>query len=591
MSSVAVPRPPAPKRALPLIVIGAVLAGVIAGQLVMAGRGKVVWALPLVLLPVFLWRKPRYAPVVLLVGALAIEQFGYTVGPRAGAATAKLPLFHGIGSFHISPADLLLLLVAGIYVAKRGTGAVRDLPRTPLAKCIYALFGVVLVAIFIGKTNGGQLRYALTETRPYAYLLLTFVLSYVLITTRKAMRAVLWAVVITVGLKAFQGLLIFLAVRHYSVRPDAVLAHEEAVFFSLFLLLTLALWLFEVPGRLRTVATWLVPLVIAADLANTRRAAWLVLGVGVIAMLAVGYSAIPHRRRFIWRLGIGLGVFLTLYLPVYWNKSGGLAQPARAIHSSISPSVRDASSDLYRVQEDANLKLNIRQGGPTGKGFGVPIDYALPIQDISDIDPFIKYVPHNGVLYVLMRMGPLGGMVFWSMLGIGIVGACRLARQLDREVAVIGALTASMLVAYAFEGATDQGFFFYRIAFVVGTLLGLTEAARRLATAPAQAPSVAIPQPAVVRRAPAPRAVAAAAAVTKAVLPPGLQRQVDDSRRAQLAAALALPIAIGFLLWLLLAGGHSPSPPPAPSKSQKTSAPAAPSVPGRSGGVETKTRR
>jgi hypothetical protein len=37
-----------------------------------------------------------------------------------------------------------------------------------------------------------------------------------------------------------------------------------------------------------------------------------------------------------------------------------------------------------------------------------------------------------------------------------------------------------MVVAYAFEGHTDQGFFYYRVAFVMGTLLGLAEAARRM---------------------------------------------------------------------------------------------------------------
>jgi O-antigen ligase len=146
----------------------------------------------------------------------------------------------------------------------------------------------------------------------------------------------------------------------------------------------------------------------------------------------------------------------------------------------IKPDPRDASSDLYRVQEDANLKLNMREGKPLGRGFGVPIDYALPIQDISSIDPLIKYIPHNGILYILMRMGYLGGVAFWSMIGIAIITACRLARSRDRELAMVGAVTAALVVAYVFEGATDQGFFFYRIAFVVGTMLGLCEAARAM---------------------------------------------------------------------------------------------------------------
>jgi RodZ C-terminal domain len=544
---------------------GSVLAGLVAGHLIESGHAAAVAAIALVLLPVFLWRKPQHGPVVLLVAALLVEQFGYTVGPRAGAATAQIPLFQGIGPLHINPADLLLCLLFAMYVARHGLESTRPLPRTAIAKCLYALLGVVILGVVVGKLHGGQIRFAFTETRPYAYLVATFVLASVLLTTRAAVRALLWAFVAAIGFKAGQGLLIFLSVRHLAARPEAVLAHEEALFFALFLLLALALWLFEVEGMLRTVATALVPVVVAADLANTRRAAWLVLGTGLVVLLTVTYVAVPERRRTVGRIMLALAVGLAFYLPAYWNKSGGLAQPARAIHSTISPSPRDASSDLYRIQEDANLHLNIRQAGPLGKGFGVPIDYALPIQDISSIDPFIAYIPHNGVLYVLMRMGVLGGIVFWSLLGIGIVGACRLAKSRDREAGVIGALTAAVLVAYAFEGATDQGFFYYRVAFVIGTLLGLVEAARRLEMA-----TDSSPLPPRVRLAPVPQSVptvAAQAAEREVVvrwrfreLLPALGRsprpcasgsvRVEGDYRWALVARGVLLAALGLLTWL-----------------------------------------
>jgi O-antigen ligase len=91
------------------------------------------------------------------------------------------------------------------------------------------------------------------------------------------------------------------------------------------------------------------------------------------------------------------------------------------------------------------------------------------------------YIPHNDVLDVLMRMGILGGVAMWSLIGTGIISGSRLARSRDREVAAIGTLVACSLVAYALMGAVDQGFFMYRIAFITGALLGLAEAARRLA--------------------------------------------------------------------------------------------------------------
>ena len=163
-----------------------------------------------------------------------------------------------------------------------------------------------------------------------------------------------------------------------------------------------------------------------------------------------------------------------------WNSNSGLGAPARAIKSQVSPNYRDASSDTYRVKENANLELNIKQGGPLGKGYGVKINYALPIVDISSLDPVIAYVPHNQVLDVLVSMGLLGGVAVWFLIGAGIISGSRLALVRDPEVAVIGLVVACALVTYAMLGARDLGFFFYRVAFITGIFLGLAEAARRL---------------------------------------------------------------------------------------------------------------
>jgi hypothetical protein len=243
----------------------------------------------------------------------------------------------------------------------------------------------------------------------------------------------------------------------------------------------------------------------------------------------------------------------------------------------ISPDTRDASSNLYRVQEDANLKLNIKQSSALGKGFGHRIDYALPIANISDIDPYIAYIPHNGVFYLFLRIGTAGAIAFWSMLGLGIIAACRLARNRDKELAVVGMLVACALPAYALLGANDQGFFYYRVAFVMGALLGLLEAARRLSpteppavAAAATAPRVATVSPprvpvtavAVVATAPAQAADATIArlpsqpATARPRKLPRLPRaETKTQRRARLLATAALPVATGVLIWLLTTGG------------------------------------
>lgn len=521
MSSLTLPISPAgqlgtTRKARLVISLGlaGLLVGWLAGQLAAAGKGVDIVGLAIVLVPVAMWKRPQIAPLVLLAAALLIEQVAPGVSPTGvnepGVGTvvmtahipitSSIPLFRGIGSLHMEPVDLLLAAIFVIYLVKSLEWGPRWRPNSHVSVAVSALIGTMVLGLVVGISSHGDFRVALMEARPFVYLGSSYFLTAVLIRSRTTLHAALWMIVIVIGLKAVQGLYVFIQIRHVHPRPEAVLGHEEAYSFAIFIVLVAALWLFQVRGPLMKTATWLLPVVITADLANNRRAAWLLLGGGLITLLAVGYRSLPARRRVLGRTTVVVLAVSAVYLPAYWNKTGGLAQPARAIHSVISPDPRDASSDLYRIQENANLQYNIKKhGGLLGVGFGVPIDYALPIVNIKSIDPLIAYIPHNGVFYILMRMGLLGGIAMWSVIGTGIVAGCRLARAKDREIAVIGALVACALVAYALEGATDQGFFFYRIAFITGGLLGLAEAARRIArsggrgTIPATVPAEGTP--------------------------------------------------------------------------------------------------
>jgi len=106
----------------------------------------------------------------------------------------------------------------------------------------------------------------------------TYLLAWTLLSTRRALDAVLWTLVLGTGFKALQGTYIFLAyARRMRPRPETILGHEEAFFFCLFVVITAALWLYSLRGPLRTTATALLPVVFVADLANARRVAWLLL--------------------------------------------------------------------------------------------------------------------------------------------------------------------------------------------------------------------------------------------------------------------------------------------------------------------------
>ena len=85
--------------------------------------------------------------------------------------TDRLPLFHGLGGVHISPADLLVLALLVIWLLKRGTSATTQVTpfarsRTRSARSLVA----VAVGVVVGQAHHGALRTAFTEVRPYFYL-------------------------------------------------------------------------------------------------------------------------------------------------------------------------------------------------------------------------------------------------------------------------------------------------------------------------------------------------------------------------------------------------------------------------------------
>ena len=155
------------------------------------------------------------------------------------------------------------------------------------------------------------------------------------------------------------------------------------------------------------------------------------------------------------------------------------AQPARAIRSAVAPNHRDESSDLYRKQENVNLLLNIKASGVLGKGFGIPINYSqrsrhLGHRSADRFDPAQRRA---------LDMAPpriQGEMAFWCLIVAVLIQTCALRGAKDKRLRCFGSIVACATVAYTLMGYNDLGSGWFRIAVVMGTLLGAMEAAHRL---------------------------------------------------------------------------------------------------------------
>jgi hypothetical protein len=467
-------------------ILGAAAVGIMAGELALSGHAFAVVGVIWLAIPIVCWRVPAAGVFLLVACALLIEEYPSIASEKT--ITESIPLFKslatgvGLAGVGINPAEILIATVAGTWVMKAAAEGAFSLPRSHVAAGVGLMLLAVLAGEAHGLASGSNVTASLWELRPWLYLPCVYVLAAQVLKTQRLVCGVLWTLVIATGLKGLEGTIRWAShANRVTSPPEQILGHEEALFMGLFILLTAALWLLRIKGRLRQVATSLLPLVVFANLANTRRTAYVILGAGVAILIAVAWAREPRRRWMTGGIAVALIAVMALYLPFFWNRTGLMAEPANAIRSAIDPTKRDAASDLYRLIENANLGIDIHAETPLGTGFGKRIATPIRMVDISNIDPFIVYVPHNTILYVWLRLGFPGAIAFWWMIGAATIAACRLARAADPVVAVVGTFAVVAISAYLIEGWFDQGLAGLRIAIVLGAVLGTIDATRRLA--------------------------------------------------------------------------------------------------------------
>jgi len=440
-----------------------------------------------IFLPLVLRAWPAAGVVILVVAATLFEHIGLLLPQVAQIGTDEIYFYQslsdgiGLSGVLVTPLEMTLAVVLLILAVQAILTRRLHLRSAHLALAFAVFVAIVVLAAGRGLEQGADLRTVLREMRPWVYLGGGYLVASQLLNSRRAIWAIVWAFVISGGIKGIQGTYRFLVTIDHHPKLDYVISHEDAVFLTLFILVTAGLWLFGERGRLRWLATALLPAVLIADLANNRRTAWLMMPAGLALLLVIAWIRLPQRRPLLrWVAGAIVAISL-VYVPVFWQSTSLWAQPVRAMKSTIAPDVRDKASNTYRQFENANILSNIKRSTPLGLGFGVPIDYsAIPFHDFADAVPALKFTPHNGILYVWMVLGIPGALAFWWLIGLALVVACRQARAPDPRMALFGAFVACALIAYLVEGYYDFGLWWFRVALLMGCLLGALEAAGRL---------------------------------------------------------------------------------------------------------------
>ena len=431
------------------------------------------------LLAVWLWRAPVRGLYVLTAGAAMIEVFPLNF---QDSLTDRIPLFlnlnnsAGLTGLSITPAEILMLTVALVAIARASSERQLHWPggRLVAAYSLYIL--VVLGAEVHGLLAGGDFKTSLWEIRPQVYGFILFFMATTLVTDRSQLQRLAIVFLLAVSVKALLGdFRYFVTLQGNLGQSPEVLAHEDSYFLGLFVTAGLASFIWLRSRRVVIPMGVMSALALVALLANSRRAGVFALAAaaGVILLLAFRFEP-ALRKRIAW-LSVAVLIAGTAFVVYGWDKQYGIqAQLVRPIRSLVDPSARDFSSDLYRINETANLLFTFRTSPLTGVGFGSPFYIVYPMADISNIYPLWNVIPHNSLMWVGMRMGTIGFVAFWGLIGLAVLeGFYIIDRRRDPLVRAIAAFAIAAIVGEIAVGYADLQLESYRNLIFLGVVIGV----------------------------------------------------------------------------------------------------------------------
>jgi hypothetical protein len=413
---------------------------------------------------------------------LCVAFFLAALFEAGGADQLMLPGFYlnsGLGSTLglpgaiASPLELLLLLVFFVWLGQGLARRTFDYRAGTLGRPM-ALFGAALVfGLLRGIGSGGNINIALWESRFLFYMVICYVVAANTVRTRRQVQILITLAMVGTLLFSIEGAFRKIALidtGQLGVIAEFAYSHEDVVFLGSGLLLVLAQWVFGAPAWHKFMGLFLlVPITGFTLLATERRAGYIALMIGFVAFALI--FLITHRKAF-YLFVVPVMIAGAIYLPVFWNNTSMLGQPARAVRSLSSPDPRDAGSNQYRDLELVNVRATIKANGLLGVGFGQPFYFIVNMPDLSWW-PFWHYEPHHNILWVWLKMGAAGFIIFFTLMGSGLARAAHVVRTLRHpEQRVFAMLTISAIVTTLVFCYVDLGLVSGRVTVFLGTCLG-----------------------------------------------------------------------------------------------------------------------
>jgi hypothetical protein len=387
-----------------------------------------------------------------------------------------------IQALRFAGIDVVALCLAALIVWRRSTGDRVDTrgayaaPRPLLLSLLVSLLAMIGL-IALGIARGGDFGQVLWQCH---VSLMTLVMTLLFLATVRGPQdfaTIGTAVLAAALLKAIQAVYVRTTLGLDVESLPTATSHADSMLFATAFCMILAL-LMEAPTRRNLVRALLgIPVLSVGMVVNNRRLVW----VEVIAVLLVVYLLAPPSRakRFVQRALILASPILLMYVTVGWSSRSPIFAPVAKIRS-----VLDSGSDrstLERDVENYNLIRNLQDFPVLGMGFGREYVQYVRGDDISQIFPQWRFIPHNSVLGLLAFGGVVGFTALWIFLSVGIFLAGRAYRVARDPVWRAAALTSiGVIVIFLLQCYGDMALVSWHSVFLLGPALAV---AGKLATA------------------------------------------------------------------------------------------------------------
>jgi hypothetical protein len=372
----------------------------------------------------------------------------------------------------LSPIELLLILTFSTWFLKGIARRQIDWRGGTLGVPVLLFLLALIAGVIRGLVGGGDVNTALWESRFLFYAVMCYFVAANTVRTRRQLTQLVMLTVLGTGIFAIEGAyrrVALIDTGKLGVIPEFAYAHADVIFLGSLPLIVLAMWAFGARAWQRWLGLALVPVSLFTLLATERRAGFIAL---IIAFIAFGLIFVIAHRKAFFLITVPMLIGLAVYLPLFWNNTSMLGQPARAVRSLSQPDARDAASNLYRDLELINVRSTIHSNPILGVGFGRPFDFTVPLPDLSWW-AFWHYEPHHNILWVWLKLGAPGFIIFWVLMTTATARAAYAVRTLrsseQRIFALLALCAIIMTVSFCY---VDLGLVSGRVTIFLGAALG-----------------------------------------------------------------------------------------------------------------------